>query len=153
MVPVNLVWLLVGGQDRIGISFLRLNTPATYPAPKFRWRIATVFGLWWVIFGFIMSVIPIHMEGGYDVTLEKLKVTLCAPLLGWLGLATFFGRHDPSYLSGSASLLIILVPTLWMLFRCRTTRAFWILTAVHVLIVTVSSIGFIQFSRYWSEGP
>ena len=100
-----------------------------------------------------MSVIPLQMEGGYDVPLEKLKATLCAPILGCLGLATFFGGPYPSYLAGIASILIILVPTVLMLFRCRTTWAFWILTAEHLIIVTVSGIGFSQFTRYWSEGP
>ncbi|MFN0078842.1 MAG: hypothetical protein ACKVY0_20470 [Prosthecobacter sp.] len=126
---------------------------ATPSAPSFLWRAATLLGLWLLIFGAIIAITPLHMEGGYNVTYEKLKATLCAPFLGWFGMAAFLGGHRPSYVPAIISLLIILGSTLLMLFRCRTTRTFWILTAVHIIIVTVSSIGFSQVTRYWNENP
>lgn len=127
-----------------------LTTPKV---PSFLWRVATLLGLWFIIFGVITALTPMHMEAGYDVTHEKIRATLCAPILSWFGMAAFLGGHRPSYLPAIASLLVILGTPLLMLFRCRTSREFWILTAVHIIIVSVSSIGFSQVTRYFNENP
>lgn len=100
-----------------------------------------------------MALTPLHMEGGYDTVQEKLKATLCAPILGCFGLATFLGGHRPSLMVALLSFLIILASAAMMLFHCRTLRTFWALGAAHVVIVTVSSIGFSQATRYWNEIP
>ena len=75
------------------------------------------------------------------------------PILGCMGLAYFLGGHRPSLLIMVFSIVVILGSAAWMLFRCRTIRTFWTLTTAHMIIVTVSSIGFTQLSRYWSENP
>jgi NADH:ubiquinone oxidoreductase subunit K len=93
------------------------------------------------------------MEGGYDVTHEKLKATLCAPILGCFGLAGFLGGHRPAVVPVILSFVIILGSTALMLFHCRSVRTFWTLTVVHIIIVAVSSIGFSQMTRYWNENP
>jgi hypothetical protein len=100
-----------------------------------------------------MVVMPSHMEAGYDVTQENLKAALCSPFLGFFGFASFLGGPRPSPFFFIVSFVIILGSTALMLFRCRTVRAFWTLTAVHIIIVTVSGIGFEQFTRYINEGP
>jgi hypothetical protein len=121
--------------------------------PSFLWRAATLLLLWFIIFGVATALTPLFMEVGYDITHEKLKATLCAPLLGWFGMAAFFGGPRPSNFAAISSLVIILGSSLLMLFRCRSYWAFWILTAVHILIITVASIGFSQITRYWNENP
>ncbi len=105
-------------------------TSATHPIPRFLWRVIILLSLWFIIFGGITAMTPLHMEGGYDVTHEKLKATLCAPILGSFGLAAFFGGHRPSLLLVILSFVTILGSTALMLFRCRTVRTFWTLTAV-----------------------
>ena len=67
------------------------SASATSPVPRFVWRATTLIGLWFIIFGVITALTPWHMESGYDITHEKLKATLCAPILGCLGLAAFLG--------------------------------------------------------------
>ena len=129
------------------------SASTTSPVPRFVWRVATLIGLWFIIFGVITALTPLHLENGYDVTYEKLKYTLFSPILGWFGLAAFIDGHRPALLPAVISFVIILGSTVLMLFRCRTVRTFWILTAVHIIIVTVSSIGFSQATRYWNENP
>ena len=80
----------------------------TPKAPSFLWRVATLLGLWFIIFGVITALTPLHMEAGYDVTHEKIRATLCTPILSWFGMAAFLGGHRPSYLPAIASLLVIL---------------------------------------------
>ena len=126
-------------------------TSATTPVPRFLWRVATLLGLWFIIFGVITALTPLHMEAGYDVTHEKLKATLCAPILGCFGFAAFLDGYRPSLVPVILSFVTILGSTALMLFRCRTVRTFWTLTAVHIIIVTVSSVGFSQVTRYWNE--
>jgi hypothetical protein len=106
-----------------------------------------------IIFGLITALTPLHLEAGSDVVLETLKYTLCAPILGAYGLAALFGGHRPSLLLMTASSVIILGSTAWMVFRCRSSRAYWSLTVAHILIVTSASIGFSQVTRYWNENP
>ena len=123
------------------------------PVPRFVWRVTILLGLWFIIFGIVMAMTPLHMEAGYDVTQEKLKAIFCAPILGCWGLAAFLGGHRPSLFPVLLSFLIILGSTSLLLFRCRTIRTFWTLTSVHIIIVTISSIGFSQITRYWNEYP
>lgn len=123
------------------------------PVPRFVWRVTILLGLWFIIFGLITTMTPLHMEAGYDVTQEKLKAIFCAPILGYLGLAAFLGGHRPSLVPVILSFLIIPGSTALLLFRCRTIRTFWTLTAVHIIIVTISSIGFSQITRHWNEYP
>jgi hypothetical protein len=123
-------------------------------APPLIWRMAMVLGLWFLIFGAITVMTPPPpMEGGYDASQEQLKAILCSPMLMWMGLASMLGRHMPSLLALILSFGIIFGPTAFMLFRCHTRRAFWIWTGVQVIIITVSSIGFTQLARCWSENP
>lgn len=114
--------------------------------PSFLTRAATLLGLWLLIFGAITAMTPSHMEAGYDVTQEKLRVVFYSPILGCLGLASFLGGHRPT-LPVILSFVLILGSTDVMLFRCRTPRAFWTLTAVHIIIVTVFSAAMLLTNR------
>ncbi|MBN8458008.1 MAG: hypothetical protein J0M04_09220 [Verrucomicrobia bacterium] len=114
---------------------------------------ATLLGLWFIIFGVTTALTPLHMEAGVDITQEKIKATLCAPILSWFGMAVFFAGHRQSPFLALASLLVTLGSPLLMLFRCRTSLGFWILTAVHTIVVTISGIGYSQVTRYWNEIP
>lgn len=121
--------------------------------PPLLWRMVTLLGLWFIIFGITTALTPLHMEAGVDITHEKIKATLCAPIYSWFGMAAFFAGHRPSLLLAIISLLLTLVSPLLMLFRCRTSLGFWMLTAVHTIVVTISGIGYSQVTRYWNETP
>ncbi|MBL9146895.1 MAG: hypothetical protein JNM99_24645 [Verrucomicrobiaceae bacterium] len=128
-------------------------TAATPPYPGFQRRLTTLIGLWFVIFGVITALTPFHVEGGFDVSHEKLKATLCAPILGCYGFAAFLGGHRPPSLLVILSLVTILGSTALMLMRWRTVRAFWTFTAIYAIMVTISSIGFSNVIRYWNQNP
>lgn len=79
------------------VEFRDTNDVSVTPAvPSFLWRVTTLLGLWLLIFGGIMAITPLYMEGGYDITQEKLKATYCSPLLGCLGLASFLSPASVS---------------------------------------------------------
>lgn len=126
---------------------------ARLSAPGVLWRIATLVGLWFIIFGSITALTPLHMEGGFNIPLEKLNATLLAPVLGWIGMAYFLGGDRPSAPVLMVSLLVLLSSTLWMLFFCRTRRSYFVLIAIQTIIITLSSIGYSLMIRYGSDLP
>jgi hypothetical protein len=125
--------------------------------PKLPWRLTTLLALWFFIFGMIIAMNPVAMEGGYNVTHENLMATLMSPILGCMGLATFIGGPQitgfPGVLALFLSVLLILGPTALMVFRCRNLLVFWTLTVAHLMIVTTASFGFIELIRYCNETP
>ena len=122
-------------------------------APSFFWRTVTLLALWLIIFGFITAMTPWAMEAGVNVTQEKMKAVIMAPLLGGLGLASVLGGPRPSLLCGILSFVILAGSTAWMLFRCQSKGAFWMLAAANMLIITAASLGFSQMTHYWNENP
>lgn len=113
----------------------------------------TLLGLWVILFGIITALTPWNLEAGLNVTHEKLKAVLLAPVLGVLGLAALFDRLRPSAFSGVSAFGFLLVLSVWMLFRCHTRRGYWMLTACHFVIILTASIGFSQMTRHWNENP
>ncbi|MEN3943923.1 hypothetical protein WJU23_21655 [Prosthecobacter sp. SYSU 5D2] len=121
--------------------------------PSLLWRAMTLLGLWVVLFGIVTVLTPWHLEGGLDVVQEKGKAILWAPVLGGLGLAALFDWPRPTVFSSILSFGILLLFSAWILFRCRTRRAYWMLTACHFVIILTASIGFSRMIRYWSDNP
>jgi hypothetical protein len=126
---------------------------ATHQAPRWPWRLAAVIGVWFTIFGIVTAFSPLHMEGGYDPVREKIGATLCSPILGLMGFATFFGGAQPSGFMLAVSLIAIIGLPAIMLFRCSSRPAFWSLIGLHNIVVTVASFGFQEVTKYWSEHP
>ncbi|MES2595365.1 MAG: hypothetical protein V4662_08525 [Verrucomicrobiota bacterium] len=109
--------------------------------------------VWFAIFGAIAAVSPLHLERGYDPIREKIGATLTSPVLGLMGFASFFGGARPSDFMMLISFAAIVGLPAAILFRCRSRPAFWTFIALHVIVVTIASIGFQQLTRYWSEHP
>lgn len=93
------------------------------------------------------------MEAGYDRVHENFGAALSSPILGLIGLTSFFGGNRPPLIAGIVSFVIIVGMAVTLLFRCRTVPAFWSLVAANAIVITVSSFGFCQFARYWSDNP
>ena len=123
------------------------QTTTRSSAPALGWRVLTLVGLWFAIFGVIMAVTTVPMEAGYDPTQEKALATLMGPFVGWIGVTTLLGGSEPSPLAGFFSFLAIFGPTGLMLFRCRTRPAFWILMTAHMVVVTAASAAFIHVCK------
>jgi hypothetical protein len=110
--------------------------------------------VWFAIFGAIAAVSPLYLEAGSDPVREKIGATLTSPVLGLMGFASFIGGggrpSGPMLLISFAA--IVGLPAA-ILFCCRRRAAFWTFISLHVIVVTVASVGFQQLTRYWSEHP
>ena len=126
---------------------------ATPPAPRPMIRVMIIMLVWFAIFGAVTTVSPLNMEGGYDPIREKIGATLTSPVLGLLGFAAFFGGGRPSGLMMLISFAAIVGLPAAILFRCWGRPAFWTFMGLHVIVVTIASIGFQQLTKYWSEHP
>ena len=116
-------------------------------APTLPWRLATLAGFGFTIFGVMMSFASIPMESGYDVARENAKAVLMGPLLGWAGITSVLGGVEPSIFTGVISFIILFGPALLMLLRCRTRLGFWTLTTAHILAVVLASVAFINVCK------
>ncbi len=122
-----------------------MSTAATSKVPKLHWRLVLLLGLWHLIFGVIIAFTPLHLEGGVDVTQEKLKFILMAPVLGWLGLGVLISGGPRFGVGMILAFMIILGAAIGLLFRCRTLRAFWTLAGVNAIVIAGAGVGFSQF--------
>lgn len=108
-------------------------------------------GFWIFAASITMVVTPMHLEGGYDVTEEKIKAALMAPFPASLGLNYLLSPdHRVTSLFAWSFVAFFVVIGLLLTF-CRGRRAFFTLAFLHLTLVPTAFVGFYRFTCYWND--
>ncbi len=132
---------------------------AKHLAPRWPWRLAAIFGIWFTIFGIVIAFTP-DSDPSFDPFvdfLEMIKATLVFtitfPMTGLIGFATFVGGARGSWFIAVVSLLAIIGLPAIIFFRCSSRLSFRYLIGLHTIVATVASIGFLEAIKSACETP
>ena len=130
-------------------QFSVMTLATSIPSPKLRGF--CLFGFWILTASIAISVTPIYLEGGYDVTEDKIKAALIAPLPASLGINYLISTDHrvTSVVSWSFVAFFVLIGLL--LIFCRGRRVLFALALLHLTLIPVAFLGFYRFTCYWND--